>query len=174
MNKNIKDKKEDFASNLKNLKNDDFDQKIKKLEETVADLKQQLEEMEGNWKRALADYKNLERRTSEEKEEVARFANFVLVAELISVYDNLEMLKKHSDDKGLKMIADQFAEILHNAGLEKLESLGKDFDEAYMEAIDTKEADEEDENKVLEEALLGYKFKNRLIRPAKVIVGKSN
>jgi molecular chaperone GrpE len=143
---------------------------IEELEKTIENLKQQLAEVEENWKRALADYKNLERRTIKEKEESAKFANFVLVAELLSVYDNLEMLKKHSEDKSLIMIADQFAEILENAGLTKIEVLGKDFDETYMEAVDTQEGEEE--NKVIEEVTPGYKFRERLIRPAKVVVIK--
>ncbi|HDQ88611.1 MAG TPA: nucleotide exchange factor GrpE [candidate division WWE3 bacterium] len=162
-------KKEDIASKDTQVK--DTSNKDKALKE----LQKKLEETENNWKRALADYKNLERRTVIEKEEHAKFANFILVAELISVFDNLEMLKKHSEDKGLKMIADQFAKILKSAGLEKIEVLGKDFDASFMEAVDTvkPESEEQEENVVVEEVTPGYKFRGRLIRPAKVVVAKS-
>jgi len=137
MNKKDFQKKADIAPN----KDDTgiLEEQIGELRQKISSLETQLEEKEENWKRALADYKNLERRTIKEKEETAKFANFILIAELIVVHDNLDMLKRHSEDKGLIMIADQFAEILENAGLTKMDVIGKDFDEAFMEAVDTQE-----------------------------------
>ncbi|HOM78317.1 nucleotide exchange factor GrpE [Patescibacteria group bacterium] len=169
MTKDKKDKHNGSTPENKSEREALLKEKIRSLEETVKRLEKELGEMESNWKRALADYKNLERRTLEEKEEVAKFANFVLISELISVYDSLEMLKKHTDDKGIRMIVDQFGEILQHAGLERIKALGETFDESIMEAVDTREGDE---NIVLEEVNFGYRFKGKIIRPAKVVVGK--
>ncbi len=145
----------------------------KELEQEIADLKENITELENNWKRALADYRNLERRVSEEKDSATEFANFVLISELIDVYDNLLMVKKHSKDKGLHMIVDQLDKILKNAGLVKIETVGKLFDEKIMEAIDTRPVNKiESDNVVLEEVSAGYQFKGRLVKPARVIVGK--
>ncbi len=145
----------------------------KKLEQEIKELKASLAELENNWKRALADYRNLERRASEEKDRATEFANFVLISELIDVYDNLLMVKKHSEDKGLHMVVDQLDKILRNAGLTKVETIGKPFDEKTMEAIDTQGVNEaESDNIVLEEASAGYRFKGKLVKPARVVVGK--
>ena len=147
----------------------------RKLEQEIAELKESLTELENNWKRALADYRNLERRAAEEKDEATKFANFVLVSELIDVYDNLLMVKKHSKDKGLHMVVAQLDRVLKGAGLNKIEATGKPFDERLMEAIDTRDVDDANKNNVvLEEISAGYQFKGKLVKPARVIVGKFN
>ncbi len=139
-----------------------------KLQKEVDVLKERLDETEECWKRALADYRNLQRRTTEGIEKTIRFANYELISELIEVYDNMEIMSKHTEDKGLKMITEQFWEKLSHHGLEKIKASGKDFDENIMEAVETKEGPE---GKVLDVTQKGYKFKDRLVRPAKVIVG---
>ena len=144
---------------------------VKDLQLEIEDLKNKLAEMEENWKRALADYQNLQKRTVVEKEISARFANYVLIAGLINVYDSIEMMLQHTEDVGFKIIADQFWGVLNSAGLEKVHADGEDFDADLMEAIETKEGFA---GKVLEVAQNGYKFKNRLVRPARVIVGQEN
>jgi molecular chaperone GrpE len=75
------------------------------------ELEEQIQELENNWKRALADYKNLEKRVAEEKEGIVSFSNLVLISELIPVLDNLEMLEKHIDDIGLKLVVKEFKQI---------------------------------------------------------------
>ena len=57
---------------------------------TTEEKDQRIAELEENWKRALADYKNLERRVTEEKDVLIKFANFVFIERLIPVLDNLE------------------------------------------------------------------------------------
>jgi len=136
---------------------------------TIEELMEKISSLESNWKRALADYKNLQRRTLKENDVAIKFSNYVLIAELIPVYENLKMVEKHSKDVGLKMIISQFEEILKASGVEKIKADGEDFDENVMEAIETKEGQP---GKVLEVLQNGYKFKDRLIRPVKVIVGK--
>jgi len=136
---------------------------------TIEELMEKISSLESDWKRALADYKNLQRRTLKENDTAIKFSNYVLIAELIPVYENLKMVEKHSEDAGLKMIISQFEEILKASGVEKIKADGEDFDENVMEAIETKDGQS---GKVLEVLQNGYKFKDRLIRPVKVIVGK--
>jgi molecular chaperone GrpE len=161
--------------NKKDKKKEDQNAPKEEQQRTIENLKEEMEtklnEMENNWKRALADYKNLQKRTLKEREDAIKFSNFVLISELIPIFDNLEMVQKHSEDKGLDMIVKQFWEILENAGIEKIEAREKDFDENTMEAIETQEGEE---GKVLKVLQRGYKFKERLLKPAKVIVGKKN
>ncbi len=136
----------------------------------ISELEARIQELENNWKRALADYKNLEKRVTEEKEEVMVFSNWVLVAQLLPILDNLELLQKHVDDTGLKMIVKEFEDVLKNEGLEEIETNDKEFDPSIMDAVETIEGNPD---KVMEVLQKGYKLKNKLIRPAKVKVGKS-
>jgi molecular chaperone GrpE len=149
-----------------NTSTDDNGDRVKKLEEKVAEL-------ENNWKRALADYKNLERRTAEEKQEFAEFANMVLIQRLLPIVDNLQMLEKHISDTGLKMVIKEFKQVLENCGAVAMESQGKDFNADTMDCIETQDCDDDANNKVLEVTTEGYKFKNKILRPAKVRVGKA-
>jgi len=148
------------------------EQREKKTEATI---EQQLTEMEENWKRALADYKNLQKRVAEEKEEVVNFANFVLIAELLPVLDNLELVLKHNGDEGLKMIVSEFCEVLKNAGVEEINPMNAEFDPTNMDATEKEGENDGDLSdwKVLEVLQKGYKIKDRLIRPARVKVGRA-
>ncbi|OGC50533.1 nucleotide exchange factor GrpE [candidate division WWE3 bacterium RIFCSPHIGHO2_01_FULL_40_23] len=132
------------------------------------DLK--VKELEESWKRALADYKNLERRFNEEKEAVVAFSNFILLERLIPVLDNLENLCEHLSDQGLALITKQLSDIIKDEGAEEIEALGKDFDPSSMEASEIVEGED---NKVIEVVLKGYKIRDKVIRPARVKVGKA-
>lgn len=136
-------------------------------------LQQRCDELENNWKRALADYKNLERRTAEEKLEFAEFANMVLIQRLLPIVDNLELLQKHVDDTGLKMIIKEVKQVLTDNGVAQLESDGKAFDSETMDCVETAECEEKSHDKVVETLTRGYKFKTKILRPARVRVGKA-
>lgn len=140
---------------------------LKRIEE----LEQKIYELENNWKRALADYKNLEKRVTEEREEIFKFANQILISKLIFIMDSLEMLGDHLNDMGLNMILKEFRQILNDEGLEEIEAEGKDFDTGVMEAIEMIEGEE---GKVIEVTQKGYMLRNKVIRPAKVKVGTKN
>ncbi len=139
----------------------------------VEKLQQRCEELENNWKRALADYKNLERRTAEEKLEFAEFANMVLIQRLLPIVDNLEMLEKHVEDTGLKMIIKEFKQVLEDNGATAIESDGKAFDSETMDCVETAECEEKSHDTVVETLTRGYKFKTKILRPARVRVGKA-
>ncbi len=130
-----------------------------------------IEECENKYKRVLADYQNLEKRTIEEKREWARISNKELILRLLPVLDTLEMAQKHVNDEGLKLSIKNFLDVLISEGVEKIEAEGKDFDPGVMECIDTKEGEE---NKVLEVARDGYKMSDKVLRPVQVRVGKKS
>ncbi len=136
-------------------------------------LHKRIEELENNWKRALADYKNLERRTAEEKDEFAQFANMLLIQRLFPILDNLQLLEKHISDSGLKMIVKEFLTVLEENGISQMETDGKEYDSASMDCVDTVDCDDGCKGKVVETTARGYKLKNKILRPAKVKVGKS-
>lgn len=134
------------------------------------DLKKQIDDLANKWKRALADYQNLEKRVKAEKGDTVQFANRELVLKLLPLLDTFEKLEAHLRDEGLSLAVRQFRDILGKEGLEKIETLGKDFDPAEMECVDVVSGDEE--NKVVEETRAGYRLKGRLLRAALVKVTK--
>lgn len=142
-----------------------------KCEETINELNEKLSEMEGNWKRALADYKNLVDRTNKERTQFVDFANEVILSKFLSVFDSLEMLGKYNQDQGLALTIKQFGQVLKESGLEEIDALGKDYSLESMEAIEMV-AGEKD--KVIEVLTKGFYLKSKLLRPARVKVGIGN
>lgn len=145
------------------------DQKDQENRENSENPEEKIKELVNNWKRALADYKNLEKRVAEDHVEIVRFANRTLILKLLWVLDNLEALEKHSNDNSIEIILKEFRQILIDEGTEEIEADGKDFDESEMEAIELVDGDE---GKVIEVTQKGYKLHNKVIRPAKVKVGQ--
>ena len=134
-------------------------------------LKSQITELENNWKRALADYKNLVERTNKEKKEFYEFANTNVLQSFLPVYDSLEMLSKYNQDQGLALTVKQFKQVFSEEGVKEIEVLGKDYNEQEMEAVDMVEGEK---NMVIEELSKGFFYKGKLLRPARVKVGKGN
>ena len=134
--------------------------------------KEKIQELNNNWKRALADYQNLERRMQEEKEEMVVFLKANIINKLLPSLDNLEKVSKHNTDEGLTLSIKSIFEALRGEGLQEIEALGKKFDPAFMEAIQVKEGKEDD--KVIEIMEKGYMLADKIIRPAKVVVSKKS
>jgi molecular chaperone GrpE len=146
--------------------------KVDKSAERVKELETKLLEMEENWKRALADYKNLEKRVAQEKTTLVDFANSVLIENMLPTLDNFVMLEHHTKDAGIKMSIKELVNVLENSGLKEIEvNKGDDFDPNLMDAVDSEQGQE---NKVVEVVRAGYTFRERLIRPVSVKVGRGN
>lgn len=135
----------------------------------TADLKKQVEDLTNKWKRALADYQNLEKRGKSEREEFAQFANKELILKLLPVLDTFEKLEEHLKDEGVTLALRQFRDILTQEGLGKIEVLGKEFNPEEMECVEVVSGEK---NKVIKEARAGYRFKGKILRVAQVAVGK--
>lgn len=141
----------------------------KKTQPTIKDLQRQLDQLEENWKRALADYRNLEKRIAQEKKDFVKFATASLLDKLLSVYDNLVAANRHLKDKGLKMIVRQFWSILQSEGVAEIKAQGQPFDPQTMDCVELVKGPK---NRVVEVVLKGYTLNGRVLRPAKVKVGK--
>ena len=74
----------------------------------IVDLEKKVEELEKQWKRALADYQNLEKRINREQQDFIRFANEGLLDKILNVFDNLERACRVREDRGLAMIKMSF------------------------------------------------------------------
>lgn len=131
------------------------------------------ENFEHKYKRALADYQNLIKRTAIEKQEFAKFSNEHLLLEILPVYDNLKLALEHAEKaqnnadaikEGVKYVLKQFKGALNDMGVEEIETVGKKFDHHIMEAVEGKG------DRVAKEVKSGYKLNGKVIAPAKVIL----
>lgn len=134
-------------------------------------LKDLASQLENNYKRALADYQNLQRRTQEEKSEWIKMAGKDLVLKFLPVLDTLMLAEKHTKDQNFALTVQQFLQVLQDEGVERIKTVGEEFNPQTMEAVTTQEAEKGEKGKVLEEARAGYMYYNIILRPAQVIVG---
>lgn len=156
-------------------KNDLNDQKnavdIKEPEDKngQAELQQKLDEAVNGWKRALADYQNLEKRIAIEKQENNKYHAKRLLEKLLEVRDLLIAAKGHINDSGLDLVVKKFEDVIAEEGLNRVETVGQIFDPRTMECIETVDGDSD--NLVSEELVTGFVFNDGdLVRPAKVKV----
>ncbi len=162
-----------------------------KAKKTIADLEAKCEEYLNGWRRAQADYHNLQQEIERRKAEWIKMANADLLMELLPIYDNLKLALKHVPEKekksewviGVEHIKNQLSKLLEEHGVEEIETVGKVFDPHLHEAVsvaDEKETEKdkrEDKEKkerlvIKDEVRAGYKLNGKLLYPAKVIVQK--
>jgi molecular chaperone GrpE len=149
----------------------------------IEQLKTQAAKAEENWDRFVrltADFDNYKKRAARERQEAVSFANENLLVKLLPVVDAFEMAlaatttdpAAQSLQAGIVMIFNQIKSVLAEAGLEEIDANGKPFDPNFHEAVSEQETKDIPEGRVLRQIRKGYKFRNRLIRPAGVIVAK--
>ena len=134
-------------------------------------IEKQETELENQLKRALADYQNLEKRIAQEKSSWIKTSNKDLILRLLPGIDSLLLAEKHTHDAGGKISIDQIITILKNEGVEKIDTIDRNFDPHLMEAVSTKPGEE---GKVVEEVKAGYTLAGSALRPAQVIVGRKD
>jgi molecular chaperone GrpE len=165
---NKKDQHKDQKEN-ETIKEDVENIVEEKEKDELVHLKNQISEFEDKYKRALADYQNLERRTEEQKREWIMQASKNVILKILPVLDTLMLAQKHIEDKGLTISIDQFLKALQDEGITRIKAVGEKFDPHLMESIGTMEGKE---GQVLEEVRTGYRLYDTVLRSAQVIVGK--
>jgi len=151
--------------------------------EQIEELKERAAKADENWDRFLrqaADLENYKKRAARERLEAVTFANSALLQKLIPTLDAFEMaLAAAKPDPatqslcaGIVMVSNQLKSTLAEAGLEEIDATGKMFDPASHEAVSQKETADVPEGRVVQQIRKGYKFHNRLIRPASVVVAR--
>lgn len=149
---------------------------VQMLQQKIAELEKENEEMKNRLLRLHADFENFRRRTRNEKEELVTYANFNLLQKLLPVIDNLERALLASEKgpegiiEGLEMIKRHFLDILSKEGVTPIESVGKPFDPNYHEAVSMEESSVYPPGTVVEELQKGYIFNDKVLRVSKVKV----
>ena len=153
--------------------------------EQLDDLKTKAAKADEHWDRLLrttADFENFKKRAARERQDAIKFANESLLQKLISVIDNFDVALAAANNTtsvasfktGIDMIHQQLKSILTEAGLEEIEATGKPFDPNWHEAVAQEETNDSPEGVVLRQHRTGYKLRDRLIRPATVVVTKKS
>jgi len=149
---------------------------LETLKKLLAETQAKAEANLAGWQRAQADFINYKRRSEQEREEMAQFANSVIVLSLLPVLDDFERafvsippkLAKMSWVDGIKLVERKLWASLEAQGLSPIKALGEPFDPNLHEAV---RQDKGKEGIVIEEVQKGYKLNDRVIRPTMVVVG---
>lgn len=148
----------------------------------IAELEKLNRDLQDQYLRKAADFDNYRKRMIREKQEAIDFANSNLLVDLVQVLDDFDRAIGHTGDleagspaaalaEGVTMIRNQLGSVLESKyGLAYYPAKGEPFDPNVHEAIGTQPSGEVSEATVAEEFLKGYKLKDRIIRPAKVMV----
>ena len=128
--------------------------------------------------RAQAEFENARKRASKEQQGFRDFATADAIKTLLPVMDSFEralQAKSGANDfrSGIELIYKQLQDALAKLGVRAVPAKGEPFDPHYHEAIEMVETSEAPDHEVLEELQRGYKFKDRLLRPAMVKVAKN-
>lgn len=148
---------------------------VEKLQNELAEEKKKLMYL-------AADFENTKRRLQKEKENMAKFGSESILSDLIKVVDNLDRTMMALDGKddpatknivvGIQMVHKQFIDTLGNHGLTKIESIGKEFDPNFHEAMGEEEKEGVEAGTIINVFEEAYSLNGRLLRAAKVIVSK--
>jgi molecular chaperone GrpE len=152
---------------------------INELEELQTALAEQTAKAEANligWQRAQADFINFKRYVEQEKADSAKFANAVLLNSILPILDDLERALasipvEEANKKwleGIKLVDRKFRDTLEKQGVSCIKAVGQEFDPHCMEALTTCLGKKD---VVIQELEKGYKLFDKVIRPAKVMVG---
>ena len=146
-------------------------------DDAMAGLQADLDRFRDLALRSQADFENYKKRAAREKEDAVKYANSSLLQRLVSILDNFELglaaAKTESERSpiysGMVLVQKQLNDLLEENGLQAIEAEGEKFDPNLHEAI-AHEPSESAEETVIRQARRGYRFKDRLLRPARVIV----
>jgi molecular chaperone GrpE len=122
-------------------------------------------------KRAIADYQNLLKRQTAEKTNYTKYANFVLLDKLLPILDDLQRAQQHLKDKGIGLILEQFLLLLSSEGVKPIKAFKQKFNPQTMDCIELVSGPK---NQVIEVTQPGYFINDKVLRPAKVKVGKGD
>jgi len=134
------------------------------------------------WLRAMAELENFRKRSRREIENSINFANASLLREFLEVLDNFERAHGAANDneeaareayvEGMRLIYQRFVEVLRQNGLERIAATGEEFDPNLHEAVSQIETDEVSSGRIAHVVQEGYRLKDMVLRPAKVVVAK--
>ena len=147
----------------------------------IAKLKEDLSEMKDKYLRIYAEFDNFKKRTSKERIDLIKTAAQDTLTALLPILDDFDRAKKNSEvpnspepfSEGINLLYHKLTSLLKSRGLEVMETNGKAFDPEFHEAItEIPVTNPELQGKIVDTVENGYFLHDKLIRHAKVVVGK--
>ncbi len=149
------------------------------VESVKSKMQQEIDELKDKNLRLLAEFQNFKRRSAEERLVLHQTAGKDIIIRLLDVMDDCDraenQIKKSKTEEsnvGTLLVYNQLRNLLQQKGVQAMESLNTEFDPEKHEAISIVDAPEEMSGKIIDELQKGYYLNEKLIRFAKVIVGK--
>jgi molecular chaperone GrpE len=149
-------------------------------QKSLDELREKYDELNDRYLRLYSEFDNYRKRTNKEKLELIKSASEDLIVDLLPVLDDFERALKAFEDHnadpeliaGVELIYNKLFNILKQKGLKPMDSMGKEFDTDYHEALTNVPAPSEDlKGKVVDVIQKGYLLNDKVIRFAKVVVG---
>ncbi len=178
------EKKEYIQIKLKDLDNlKKYREMCIKMEEEALKKEEEQKKWEEKALRIAAEFDNFRKRTEKEKEDIRKFAQGSIILQLVffdeifeKAVDGIEKNISSSENivSGLQMLKKEFTNFLLSLGVKKIETVGKNFDPHFHEAIASVDDNDYPEGIIIEEIRPGYILEKKLLRPAQVKVSSGN
>ena len=150
------------------------------LEDRLAEALREKDQFRLIAARAQADLQNYRKRAGEEREEARRGANTAILLRVLSVMDDFERAMAHVPDdavapglpEGLRLVQKSMTALLESEGVSRIEAVGSAFDPHESEAVMYQETTSASDGEVISVIREGYRQRDRVLRPAQVVVAK--
>ncbi len=152
----------------------------KVTDEKIAELEEQLKELQDKYLRKVAEFENYKRRVENDQFNLITYGAESFIVKLLPVVDDFERSLQHIDSakdseaikQGVKLVYEKLMKALDDQGVKKMQSVGKPFDVDYHDALMQRKDDSVEPHTILEEIESGYIYRDKVIRHAKVIVSE--
>ena len=150
-------------------------------ENELEKLKTELEEAKDKYLRTVAEFENFKRRSAKERMELIQTAGREVITDMLEVLDDCERAQKQMESapdttaikEGVMLVFTKLRNLLQARGVKTMETVNRDFDPDLHDAITEVPASAEElKGKIVDEILKGYYLNDKIIRHAKVVVGK--
>jgi molecular chaperone GrpE len=147
-------------------------------DDPVVSLQADLDRFRDLAMRTQADFENYKKRSTRERDDAIKYANSSVLERLLPIIDNFELGLAAAREEGehspvfsgMSMVLKQLTDFLGDSGVQPIDAVDKQFDPKFHEAIAHEESDDVPEGKVVRQIRRGYRLKDRLLRPATVVV----
>ncbi len=149
-------------------------------QDAMENIQAELEEQKDKYLRLFAEFDNFKRRNAKERLEMIQTAGKDVIVSLLEVLDDCDRAEKQlqenndtdTNKEGIQLVFNKLRNTLQAKGLKAMESINEDFDVEKHEAITEVPVAEAQQGKVVDEIEKGYYLNGKIIRFAKVVVGK--
>ena len=165
--------------NIEKVENEEKKEKKIKKNKHLEELEQKIKLLEEDALRAKADLINYRKRKDDEVANLLKYANADIIMSLLPILDNFERVINNevSDElksylEGFKLIYNQIKDVLASNEVKEIEALGKEFDPSIHQSISMRKDESKESGIVLEVYQKGYTYKDKVLRPAMVIINE--